>query len=63
MIDGERTLYELCARGPKGGKDNAKFLYAMVVLGLVRPVRDLDSEAEVAPVSIRAFRRSGDSAE
>lgn len=61
MIDGQRTLYELCAQGPKGGKDNAKVLYAMVVLDLVRPIRDRDSESEVAPVSIRAFRRSDDS--
>ncbi|MCZ6508908.1 MAG: DUF4388 domain-containing protein [Acidobacteria bacterium] len=60
LIDGHRTLYELCSRGPKGGKDNAKFLYAMVVLDLARPIHDRDSEA--APVSIRAFRRSDDSA-
>jgi hypothetical protein len=61
LVDGKRTLYDLCARGPKPGKDNAKFLYAMYALELVRPARTAAAEAHSAPVPIRAFRRSNDS--
>jgi len=61
LVDGKRTLYDLCARGPKPGKDNAKFLYAMYVLEFVRPLRGTEAESRPAPVQIRAFRRSTDS--
>ncbi len=57
MVDGERTLYDLCAQGPKAGKDNAKFLYAMFVLKLVNP-RQAESDSAAAPIPIRAFRHS-----
>lgn len=59
MVDGRRTLYDLCAQGPKAGKDNAKFLYAMFVLQLVKP-RRVESDSTTAPTPIRAFRRSDD---
>jgi len=57
MIDGERTLYDLCAQGPKPGKDNAKLLYAMFVLELVT-TRPAEASASPAPIPIRGFRRS-----
>jgi hypothetical protein len=60
MIDGKRTLYELCAEGPKPGKDNAKFLYAMFVLEKVKPERESSEVAETRPVPIRGFRRSSE---
>lgn len=36
MVDGERTLYEICDRGPLSAADNAKLLYAFQVLRLIR---------------------------
>ncbi len=58
MVDGQRTLYDLCAQGPKAGKDNAKFLYAMFVLGRVRPAGDREDGAGDSPVQMHGFRRS-----
>jgi hypothetical protein len=60
MIDGKRTLYELCAEGPKPGKDNAKFLYAMYVLEKVKTGRTSGDESATRPVPIRGFRRSSE---
>lgn len=36
LVDGERTLYEICTHGPLSAADNAKLLYAYTVLGLIR---------------------------
>jgi hypothetical protein len=38
-VDGRRTLYDLCSIEPLSAADNAKLLYAFVVLHLVRRVR------------------------
>lgn len=35
-VDGEKSLYELCAIGPLSAADNAKLIYAFQVLHLVR---------------------------
>lgn len=35
-VDGKRTLYELCTRGPLAPPDNARLLYAYSVLQLIR---------------------------
>jgi hypothetical protein len=37
LIDGTRTLYDLCTEGPLGPHDNARLLWAFRVLELVRP--------------------------
>jgi hypothetical protein len=36
MVDGRRTLYEICDQGPLSAADNAKLLYAFQVLRLIR---------------------------
>lgn len=36
LVDGKRTLYDLCAEGPLAPAENAKLLYAFQVLQLVR---------------------------
>lgn len=36
MVDGKRTLYELCTRGPHSPAENARLVYAFFVLRLVR---------------------------
>ena len=36
MVNGKRTLYELCSKGPKTASENAKLLYAFKVLRLIR---------------------------
>lgn len=59
MVDGRRSLYELCADGPKSGKDNAKFLYAMFILGRIRHAGGVrEDESGEQPVQIRGFKRS-----
>ncbi len=37
MIDGTRTLYDLCSEGPCGPHDNARLLWAFRILELARP--------------------------
>lgn len=36
MVDGRRTLYEVCDQGPLAAAENAKLLYAFQVLRLIR---------------------------
>jgi hypothetical protein len=36
LVNGKRTLYDLCAEGPHAAADNGKLLYAFQVLRLVR---------------------------
>ncbi len=40
LVDGRRTLYELCERGPYSAGLNARILYAFFCLGLVRMERE-----------------------
>jgi hypothetical protein len=57
MVDGRRTLYEICDQGPLSAADNAKLLYAFQVLRLIRKARvgenapggEPPHEAEEAP--------------
>lgn len=58
LVDGKRTLYDLCAHGPKAGKENAKFLYAMFVLELVEASQS-QGDDQTGPIPISKFRRSG----
>ena len=39
LVDGRRTLYEVCTQGPHGAAENAKLMYGFQVLQLVRPVQ------------------------
>ena len=73
LVDGRRTLYEICTQGPHSAAENGKVLYAFQVLQLIRrvqvagPASDLSSEKEAAPrreepsgaIKIR-FRTQGD---
>jgi hypothetical protein len=36
LVDSQKTLYELCTKGPLAAADNARLLYAFSVLGLIR---------------------------
>jgi hypothetical protein len=36
LVDGRRTLYEICTRGPHSASENAKLLYAFQILQLIR---------------------------
>jgi len=38
LVDGKRTLYEICIQGPHSASDNAKLLYAFQILQLIRGV-------------------------
>jgi hypothetical protein len=69
MVDGRRTLVELCREGPYGVPDNAKLLYAFRVLQLIRKVEpeqspgslDLDAPAkeESGAIKIRLKTSGG----
>jgi hypothetical protein len=45
LVDGKRSLYELCTQGAMAAADNARLLYAFFVLGLIRRA---DAPAEKA---------------
>ena len=36
MVDGRRTLFDICTQGPHGAAENAKVLYAFQILQLIR---------------------------
>jgi hypothetical protein len=36
LVDGKRTLYEVCTQGPRSASENAKVLYAFQILQLLR---------------------------
>jgi len=36
LVDGQKSLYDLCTKGPLAAADNARLLYAFSVLGLIR---------------------------
>jgi Domain of unknown function (DUF4388) len=38
LVDGRRTLFEICTQGPHGAAENGKVLYAFQVLRLIRQV-------------------------
>ncbi|HBL28330.1 MAG TPA: hypothetical protein DD490_15965 [Acidobacteria bacterium] len=38
LIDGRRTLFEVCTQGPHGAAENGKAMYAFQVLQIIRPV-------------------------
>ncbi len=50
LVDGKRTLYDLCAEGPLAPAENAKLLYAFQVLQLVRRAAAAES---AGPVKVR----------
>ncbi len=52
LVDGKRTLYEICMEGPLSPADNAKLLYAFHVLRVVQ-------RQEIAPTSVRPDSKTG----
>jgi hypothetical protein len=42
QVDGQKTLYDLCTKGPLAAADNARLLYAFSVLGLIRRSAEAD---------------------
>lgn len=57
LVDGKRSLYELCSQGPKAPAENAKLLYAFRVLHLVRRQQE---SGQTGPVKIQ-IKTTGDS--
>ncbi|MEM8930769.1 MAG: DUF4388 domain-containing protein [Acidobacteriota bacterium] len=37
LVDGERSLYDVCTQGPYGASENARLMYAFRVLHLIEP--------------------------
>lgn len=50
LVDGRRTLYEICTAGPFGVSENARLLYAFNILRLIER---LPEEAESSGVMLR----------
>jgi Domain of unknown function (DUF4388) len=67
MVDGRRTLFEICTQGPHGAAENGKLLYAFQVLQLIRRVGSEQAQAtprmagreETGAIKIR-FKTQGD---
>lgn len=67
LVDGQRTLYDLCVQGPHGPAENGKELYAFQVLQLVRaaatvagaPPEPKPREEPTGAIKIR-FKTQGD---
>lgn len=45
LVDGQRSLYDICTTGPFSAADNAKLIYAYCVLRLVQAVPETAPEA------------------
>jgi hypothetical protein len=56
LVNGRRTLYDICAQGPHAAAENGKFLYAFQVLRLIRSV---EAGAEAVPVPEPRAETSG----
>ncbi|HVS16788.1 MAG TPA: DUF4388 domain-containing protein [Thermoanaerobaculia bacterium] len=48
MVDGKRTLYELCTEGPYDPKTNGRLLYAFHVLEFVRAIAKVGAGAKTS---------------
>jgi hypothetical protein len=66
LVDGQRTLFDVCTQGPHGAADNAKVMYAFQVLQLIRPVSvttpsqgEPKREESTGAIKIR-FKTTGD---
>ncbi|MBV8202643.1 MAG: DUF4388 domain-containing protein [Acidobacteria bacterium] len=64
LVDGRRTLFEICTQGPHSAADNGKLLYAFQVLQLIRRVSQDQPEGrlagrETSAIKIR-FKTHGD---
>jgi hypothetical protein len=49
LIDGRRTLYDICIQGPRSAAENGKLLYAFQILQLIRAAGTAASRAEARP--------------
>lgn len=65
LVDGRRTLFDVCTQGPHAPAENGKILYAFQVLQLIRaaaggaPPPDKPREEGTGAIKIR-FKTSGD---
>ena len=48
LVDGKRTLYEVCVQGPRGAAENGKMLYAFHILQLIRIAQPASGQQEPA---------------
>lgn len=56
MVDGKRTLYQICDHGPLSAADNAKLMYAFQVLRLIRKAAVVENAADAEPATEAAER-------
>jgi hypothetical protein len=53
LVDGQRTLYDVCVQGPLAPADNAKRMYAFQVLQLIRKARVSENVSPAPPREAR----------
>jgi Domain of unknown function (DUF4388) len=54
LIDGKRTLYEVCTTGPFGVSENARLIYAFRVLQLIELFADDESSTGIIKIQLRS---------
>ena len=58
LVDGQRSLYDICTDGPYGVSENARLLYAFHVLHLVERIEE-SVRPESGPIKIRLSASGG----
>ncbi len=53
LVDGKRTVYDLCTRGPLAPPENARLLYAYSVLQLIRKAGVAEPSAPAGGIKIK----------
>jgi uncharacterized protein DUF4388 len=67
LVDGKRTLFDVCTQGPQSASENAKLLYAFQILQLIRgtavgpppPPPEIRRQESTGAIKIR-FKTQGD---
>jgi hypothetical protein len=60
LVDGKRSLYEICSSGPRNPSENAKLMYAFRVLQLARPPADEHrSASREIPIKVKLSTGGG----
>jgi hypothetical protein len=54
LIDGKRTLYEVCTTGPFGVSENARLIYAFRVLQLIELYADDENSTSIIKIQLRS---------
>ena len=57
LVDGRRTIFDICTLGPFGVSENARLLYAFHVLKLIARAEDAPADSGVVTIRLNADKR------